>query len=287
MLVYKNNEPGDNMADENNSNPSDSNPNQNSSNNDNGDSPVRVGADLCPEFLSSEGDKTSVSDDPEVLSRMIQEKTIETIHWYIERKKWPRRFSRTLRLLAIFLVIIGGLAPLTTPYIDLFLHQIYGPTYEVGQLASTWGYMALALAGSFVLMDSLFGFSTTWMRYVTTQLKLQQALYDFQMDWAIIKEQCKHSSGHSPEEPSQDNAPGAAEGEQPLPDDSDTMDINCNCQSIEMLKRLKTFRMNMMSIVTNETQSWISEYKSSLALLEKQAHEEQSKLGQSAISQPK
>ena len=48
-----------------------------------------------------------------------------------------------------------------------------------------WGYILIALAGAFLLFDRYFGFSTSWMRYMTAQMALQKALERFQLSWAV------------------------------------------------------------------------------------------------------
>jgi len=59
------------------------------------------------------------------------------------------------------------------------------------QLAPTWfntdrwGYILIALGGDLFLFDRYFGFSTSWMRYMTAQMALQRNLEKFQLSWAV------------------------------------------------------------------------------------------------------
>lgn len=49
-----------------------------------------------------------------------------------------------------------------------------------------FGYIFLALAAGCVAMDKFFGFSSNWMRFMTTSLALQRHLAEFEMDWNIL-----------------------------------------------------------------------------------------------------
>jgi|GEM_PF-2151854 len=207
--------------------------------------PKKTPNDIHPSYLSHDEDSKSIAGDPEQLCCLVQEKTIETINWYIKKKWWPKFFSRVLRFFAIVFAIVGGLAPI----IGAFFVE-----HKLGQIDSSWGYVALALSGSFILMDKLFGFSTTWMRFVTTQIQLQQALAEFQMDWAMLKDT---DEKQVPETPSNPN------------------DVDIRTARLD---RLKKFQMEVWEIIEKETQAWITEFRSSLALLEKRAQAGQKKV---------
>ena len=203
---------------------------------------AKINKNLHPELLRLEGDNTCVSEDIEQLCCMVQNKTIETINWYIEKKKYPKIFSRLIRMFAIFFAVIGGLAPILNPVLAPF----FGKSTEImeySQLIGSWGYVALALSGALILTDKLFGFSSSWMRFITTQLHLQQALAEFQMDWAIIKKQ-------------------------KIPD----------AEEVQLLECLKKFRMDVWTIVENETQAWMTEFQNTMMLVEKRAQAGEKKI---------
>ncbi|MEO6595235.1 MAG: SLATT domain-containing protein, partial [Planctomycetota bacterium] len=47
------------------------------------------------------------------------------------------------------------------------------------------GFVFLGVAGACFALDRYFGFTSGWIRYVTTAVHLQQALARFQLDWAV------------------------------------------------------------------------------------------------------
>ena len=92
-----------------------------------------------------------------------EERTQHTIDWYLWRKTSRSRLSKACRAAAILLGIAGGVLPL--------VHAAYpqGPAPE-------WGFVLLALAGGCVLADRIFGFSSSWTRFMRTQAALQAEL---------------------------------------------------------------------------------------------------------------
>ncbi|MEV4630265.1 SLATT domain-containing protein [Micromonospora sp. NPDC049523] len=92
-----------------------------------------------------------------------EERTQLTIDWYLWRKTSRARWSKACRGAAILLGVGGGVVPL--------LHAAWpgGPGPE-------WGFVLLAVAGGFVLADRIFGFSSSWTRFMRTQATLQTDL---------------------------------------------------------------------------------------------------------------
>src|SRR5690242_5668700 len=95
-----------------------------------------------------------------------RQSAIDAIDWYMHRKWWMGLIARTLRSSAILLTTIGGIIPLLVAGELLGTHN---DSYKWSQL----GYVSLLLAAGCILFDKFFGFSSGWMRYVTTALKLQ------------------------------------------------------------------------------------------------------------------
>jgi hypothetical protein len=92
-----------------------------------------------------------------------EERTQLTIDWYLWRKTSRGRWSKTCRGMAILFGILGGITPV--------LHTAYppGPSPE-------WGFVLLGSSGGFVLTDRIFGFSSSWTRFMRTQATLQADL---------------------------------------------------------------------------------------------------------------
>ncbi|MBF0631243.1 MAG: hypothetical protein HQL89_09690 [Magnetococcales bacterium] len=58
----------------------------------------------------------------------MQQRCIESHEWYLKKRTWPSRISKSLRLFAWFLVSVGGITPLlasmNTPEHAAFLNQL-------------------------------------------------------------------------------------------------------------------------------------------------------------------
>lgn len=112
----------------------------------------------------------------------LEARAIETIDWYLVRKRWPRQLSRMLRSAAILFCAAGGVIPLLNN-VDLS-GDLWGVKWSLPSSAR-WGYILFALAASSILTDRYFGFSSSWMRYMKAQMSLQRALERFQLSWGI------------------------------------------------------------------------------------------------------
>jgi hypothetical protein len=156
----------------------------------------------------------------------------QAIGWYIRAKSGKGLWSRTLRVAAILLTTLGGLAPV--------LASIGWLGGARGLLVGQLGYVFLGLAAAAVALDRFFGFSSGWMRYINTAQTLQRLLAEFRFDWAVFGVQL---SGRAP--------------------DADQVQI--------MIQRVKEFVLAVNYEVAQETQVWIADFQSSLAEIERSA----------------
>ena len=171
------------------------------------------------------------------IRRYAEDQTTHAIGWYLKRKGLISKISKGLRIAAIVLGTPGGLFPLLpVPLMAAWL----GP--EAQNLNGQIGYVFLALAGAFVLSDKLFGVFSNWMRYVTTVMALKRYQAKFQMAWAKLLLE--------------------VQGNQPTAD-----------QQKSMLDRLTSFRLKVVGEMEQKTQTWVAEFKSNLAQLERQARD--------------
>jgi hypothetical protein len=166
------------------------------------------------------------------LYKILVEKTNTTIQWYLDKKKGPAGAAQTCRNAAVFLTVLGGLCPiLKTAYSGNLFDKI-----TFGDL----GYVLLAFALAIVLVDKYAGYSTAWMRYIKTNMRLEGMLQDFQYDWQIT---CVQSDF--------DRTTPEAE------------------KVVKLLTKLKDFAKQVSVEIENETQEWVTEFQQSLALLAK------------------
>ncbi|MEO5891951.1 MAG: SLATT domain-containing protein [Ferruginibacter sp.] len=162
----------------------------------------------------------------------------DSINWYGKNKRSKGRSSRLLRALAIIFTTLGGLAPIISSVGGLAKELLNDKLTVVfiGQL----GYLFLGLAAACIAFDRFFGFSSGWMRYITTKMSLERALSEFRMDWAIMLSKIGASAL--------------------TPD-----------QVQLMIRRLKEFLVLVNNSVEQETLTWVSEFKTNLAEIEKTA----------------
>jgi hypothetical protein len=162
----------------------------------------------------------------DVLYLHIEGKAREMIGWYLAHKRAPARWSRVLRFLAILFAGLGGLCPLL---------QSFSPHFN--QL----GYVALGLAAAILGFDKFFGFSSAWMRYMLTQIRLQKKFAEFQLEW--LKRRSFVGKDLSKE------------------------------QAQELFSFLQAFQVDLLAEVEQEIQSWVAEFQSNLLQLDKASTE--------------
>jgi hypothetical protein len=155
----------------------------------------------------------------------------DSIGWYARNKRQKAFMSRSLRFWAIILTTLGGLAPL----IEALGWKLTGRN-TVGQ----FGYLFLGLAAACIGLDRFFGFSSGWMRYIATMMSLERALSEFRLDWAMMVAKFGDK--------------------EPTPD-----------QVQLMIQRLKDFLVSVDAQIADETQAWVSEFRTNLAEIEKSA----------------
>ena len=167
----------------------------------------------------------------QALAADLEKRAVEAANWYLRNKIWPRRLSRLLRFLAILFGVLGGLAPLVAGT------TLFGDGSPALSGANQWGYILIALAAASLVFDRYFGFSSSWMRYMTAQMALQRALEKFQLSWGLWRIRASSNS---------------------LDDD----------QQAAAISLLTAFQEQVGDLVDQEFQAWISQFKEQLAELQ-------------------
>jgi hypothetical protein len=153
----------------------------------------------------------------------------EQANWYSKKKGPISTTSRWIRQFAIILVSLGGIFPLVGAATE---QDIYGIN------VTNWGYIAIALAGTLVLVDRFFGYSSAWIRYITAELEIRKQIKEFEMKWKM--ETC----------------------------DLDLVTVDC-LKGRELMKILIDFSSLIDELVKQETNSWATEFQSNIAELQK------------------
>lgn len=173
-------------------------------------------------------------------------KAENAIEWYSKNKEPLRQSSRIFRGLAIFFTSVGTLIPLlsATGFWE-WLRGLAGLAAQGSAQATNnalgqWGYVFFALAGVCIGFDKFFGYSSGWMRNIKTQLALEAALTELRYSWTIGMAKLT-----SPKLLSEQLEP--------------------------MLQLLKDFTAKVNALVQQETETWVLEFQSSMAELDKAA----------------
>lgn len=175
------------------------------------------------------------------------------IGWYWRKAGKVGWKGRALRATAIVLTTAGALIPLLLAadvdltWLSRISQNAQDPQY------SQWGYVFLALAGACVALDKFFGFSSSWIRYVTAATELQTGLTRFYIEWAQINAK----RGGKP--------PGTSDAEQ-------------------LLSRVQGLLTFVREKTEAETQAWAAEYRSNLKELETRIQAEMDKQKPGTVS---
>jgi hypothetical protein len=93
----------------------------------------------------------------------------ESIEWYLGEKRRKARWSRSLRMLALILVTLGGAVPLAA--------------LTAGRAAlGNWGFVLIGLAAGSLAYDRFAGYSSAWLRYMATAISIRAQLASFQLE---------------------------------------------------------------------------------------------------------
>lgn len=183
------------------------------------------------------------------LRQFAEDNARETIAWYLRGRRLQGRLSKALTLTTLLLAAFGGLLPM------FGAAKIELPLLGAPDTYNLYGYIAFAGAGACLIFDRLFGFSSAWMRYITTSQTLQRKLEAFDLEWLAIW--LKVDKG------------------QPNAD-----------QQEDLLELLRRFRMETLEVVEKETQTWIAEFSRNLMKLDSIARAGKENL-ESRLAKPK
>ena len=169
-----------------------------------------------------------------------------SVAWY-QRKSAPKRnWAQITRVTSIVAAAIGAIWPV--------LSQM-----PVGENAAVeiffnpaWASVALAIAAAAIALDKFFGFSSGWMRFITSQMQIQKLLDAFEYDW--MKER---ASWHD-QQPSYE-------------------------QAQVMIAKCAALAANVAKIEEDETRAWTQEFRSALENLEQTSKQQKAEIEAGAI----
>ncbi len=187
------------------------------------------------ELLNLSWNGSEIDTSLAVLRRYVENEAQRQIDWYFHKLKAKSRASTWLRFVAIAFFVAGGLVPIAKA--TLTADILSRTPFDFGQS----GYLLLALAAGCLALDRFFGYSTGWIRYITSALAIERSLEEFRMEWTrgIAK----------------------LRGAPPTPSQLDQLLLTC-----------ATFSLAIRGQVEQETNAWVVEFRNNLSQLEEDLH---------------
>lgn len=170
-------------------------------------------------------DSEHLEDSLDQVYQFAVQEAKQAIKWYGTKSRPKKRWAQILRVAAILATALAGIIPMLSK------------SMPNGWLDPLWASVAVALAATALGLDRFFGFSTAWMRFITSELKIKSRLQNFQFEWEAARI--------------------SWQGKRPSYD-----------QAQAMLSRAANFTGQVSNIVEEETHAWIKEFQSVLTSLD-------------------
>ncbi len=167
------------------------------------------------------------------LHQYVEDQARKQIQWYWDKKRKKAGMSMFLRFVAIILFVLGGLVPIVKATLPAAVVATF--PFDFGQS----GYLLIGIAAGCVGLDRFFGYSTGWIRYVTTAMAIEKSLEEFRLEWSRNMAKMRGAS--------------------PTPEQLETLIQTCTAFSLGMRNQLE-----------QETKAWVVEFQSNLSQLEKE-----------------
>jgi hypothetical protein len=190
-----------------------------------------------PPFPITSGGKADLKDYLGKIYNFAVENAEKNIKWYTLAAVPNKRNGRAFRFLAILFVAVAGIVPLVITAL---------PDGVISSKLVDISYIFIGIAAFLIGVDKFFGFSSSWMRYITTQMALETLLAKFRYDWAIESVKA-----------------------------GDKLDADA-CKPLLII--VKNFAADVQSKMENETAQWATELRNNLTDAEKKTDASTSKV---------
>jgi hypothetical protein len=166
------------------------------------------------------------------LRQYVEIEAQKQISWYYAKKTSKARMSMALRFISIVLFVLGGLVPIIKATLPTSTAAML--PFDFGQA----GYLLIGVAAGCIGLDRYFGYSTGWIRYITTAMAIEKSLEEYRLEWT---QQMAKARGN----------PTTAE------------------QLDQLIGICSKFSLTFKSHVEQETKAWVTEFQGNLAQLQK------------------
>lgn len=167
--------------------------------------------------------------------RAIYDQTVTDIRrqisWYTENSRKKKRLAQSTRWFALITLGLGSVLPVVFDVLR---------TLGVAEIPGTFASLVLAAGTGALVLDRQMGFSSGWMRFISTELFLKSRLSAFNYEILIEKVRGAQSNGNeiTPE------------------------------QAESFIRQCANFRAEIWTITNDETRLWMEEFQSSLRSLD-------------------
>jgi hypothetical protein len=123
----------------------------------------------------------------ERVAEAVSAEAERAIDWYLKKKQSQKRGAQWLRVIAIILITAATLVPIL---IEIFENWIIANSTAASRpwwASAAWSSVLLIIALALVLLDRFYGCSSAWMRFISAELQIREALHAFRLDWQIAR----------------------------------------------------------------------------------------------------
>jgi conflict system pore-forming effector with SLATT domain len=113
------------------------------------------------------------------------------LDWYLEKKSSKKRVAVFLHWWTYSFGVLAAVIPLLMlnfgKFLDPIVKQHLGIDTNLSSVAAEAALLIAAIAGGATLIDRAAGFTADWMRYITTAVRINRALIEFQFEWSTLE----------------------------------------------------------------------------------------------------
>ncbi len=176
-----------------------------------------------PQLHELKWDPENIEDSLDKVYQVAVYKVRDAASYYQKNSKSKKFGARFCRFVAIIMTTLGGVIPILSQMFDF--------------LDPAWASVAIAIAAAFLGLDKFLGYSTAWMRFITTELKISEKLETFEFEWIADKVSWQEDKSNRK-------------------------------KARAMVLRCASFTSEISKIVQEETRAWVDEFQSALTKLD-------------------
>lgn len=186
---------------------------------------------IVGEFLTSlKWDAQNAEASLDKLYKFAYEEAKKAEDWYWWKTSQKKRWAMALRVVSILSVTLAGIIPILGPIVmDSSGDPLINPI---------WSSVAVAFGTAALGLDKFFGYSSGWIRYVTSALSVKGWLIEFKYDWELNRAMTIANDSEYSEQELQ-----------------------------SMITKCAAFALKISNAVQEETRQWAQEFQTSLGTL--------------------